>query len=283
MSPRFPFVAVDAPAGRADELGYVLMDLGASGVELRPQPEGVQLRASFDTHELAGLARKRLLEAEPGLVVELGEIIGDEWRDAYKEHFKPFALTPTIWVVPSWEQHQPRQDEQVLHMDPGRAFGTGLHATTSLVAEALEGLGEGLRGRRVLDVGTGSGVLIITALLLGAASGVAIDNDASVLDVARDNAQRNDVADRVSIHGADIAVVEGCFDVVLANIRAGVLIAMAAELVARTGSVLVLSGVLAGEEAEVCRAFVEHGMRHEATTRRGEGDDAWVALTLRPS
>jgi len=272
--PRFPFLRVAAATGRLDELGYVLMELGAQGVQLTDDA----VVASFGNDDEALAARAALLNEEPDLVVEHGAVIGDEWLDAYKEHFKPFALTRSIVVVPSWENYSPKSGERVLHMDPGRAFGTGLHATTALVAAALE---EHLKpGASVLDVGTGSGILVLVAMLLGASSGTAVDNDVDVLEVARENAARNGFAP--TIDARDVSDVAGTFDLVVANIRASVLIAMRAALRARCGGLLVLSGVLAGEEDEVREAFVADGMIHLATTRRGDGDDAWVALTMRP-
>ncbi len=277
MEPRFPFLAIDVPAIDAEDLGYALMDLGSSGVELQERGERVRVVASFASREAAEQARASL---DASLGAELGELVGDAWRDAYKQYFKPFSLTPSLVVVPSWERYQATPGETILQMDPGRAFGTGLHATTSLVAQALEARRAEVAGARVLDVGTGSGILAIAALLLGAREAVAIDNDPEVLDVARENLARNGL--EAQVDGTDVRDVPGRFEVVVANIRAETLIGMAGALRERTGALLVISGVLAAERHEVAAAFEAAGMRIDDTLQRDEGADAWIALVLRP-
>lgn len=291
-APRFPFLAVDVPAGRADDLAYELMTLGASGVEIRDDetfvagPGGgrVRLVASFDSREAAEEAREALAATEPGLEAQLGELVGDAWRDAYKEHFKPFALTDRLTVVPSWEGgYEVREGELVLRLDPGRAFGTGLHDTTSLVADQLDRQSDALAGATVLDVGTGSGILALAALLLGASRAVAVDNDPEVIDVARDNAARCGLSDRIQIDTTPVEEVAGRYPFVVANIRAGVLLGMAEDLRDRLepGGRLVLSGVLVSEQDEVREGFEAVGLTHVQTDRRGEGDDGWVAISMR--
>lgn len=284
MEPRFPFLAIEVAAADADDVGYALMELGAAGVELQERGERVRVVASFASLEAARSARNEL-DASLAQAMEVGELVGDAWRDAYKAHFKPFALTRSIVVVPSWERYEPKPGEVILQMDPGRAFGTGLHATTSLVAQALEARRERVAGARVLDVGTGSGILAIAALLLGAREAMAIDNDPEVLDVARENLARNAAATgaaRAQVDGTDVRDVAGRFEVVVANIRAGTLIDMADALLARTGGLLIVSGVLAAERDDVAQAFEAVGMRVEETLRRDEGADAWVAMVLVP-
>jgi ribosomal protein L11 methyltransferase len=143
-APRYPFVHVEAAPEDADAISGLLFDLGATGVEERDgstllkAPEGkVLLVASFDAHADALLAIDLLAEHEPPIEGRLEEIVGDEWRDAYKEFFKPFALTREITIKPPWCE-APDATGTVLELEPGRAFGTGLHATTSLVARILE-------------------------------------------------------------------------------------------------------------------------------------------------
>jgi len=291
VAPRFPLLLVDAPAGRADELAYELMMLGAAGVEIRDDttfikgPGGGQVRlvASMSSVEEAERVRAELSASEPGLTMRVEELVGDAWRDAYKEHFKPFHLTPTLVVVPPWEDYGAGEGEQLLQLDPGRAFGTGLHDTTSLVAEQLEARRADLAGATVLDVGTGSGILALAALLLGASQAVAVDNDPDVIDVARDNAARCGLADRVRIDTTAVEEVVGSYPVVLANIRASVLLSMASALHERMapGGLLVLSGVLRSEEAEVRAGFEALGLSHEDTRRRGTEGEGWVAIVMR--
>ena len=290
--PRFPYLQIDA-RDRVDELGSWLFELGASGVETRDDattPRGpggglVRIVASFADLARAEAAASEVRAAFPELACEVGEIVGDAWRDAYKQFFAPFSLTASIVVVPPWVPgHRPGEGQRILWMDPGRAFGTGLHATTRLVAEALEARRAELAGAAVLDVGTGSGILALSALLLGAARAEAIDNDPEVLDVARENAEKNGLSEKIAVSLTALAEVRGQFPVVVANIRAGTLIEMAADLRARLTSpgLLVLSGILASERHEVVSGF-SAAFVVEAIDERGEGPDAWVALVLRPS
>src|SRR5262249_38106913 len=159
-----------------DEVAAALFELGATGVEERddstlargPGEGRVTVVASFATHEAADTAVRELRAAMPALAPRLEEIVGDAWRDAWKGHFAPFPLTPRVTVAPPWVDYRAKPGETVLVLEPGRAFGTGLHATTALVAETLDAHSAALAGCEVLDVGTGSGILSLVALILGA-------------------------------------------------------------------------------------------------------------------
>ena len=280
--PRYPFVHVDVSAEDADEVSAYLFELGASGVEERDTTtlakslgEGkVTLVASFATRADADAAVAELDEA---FAPRVEEIVGDAWRDAWKEHYRPFSLTPRVTVRPPWEPYEKqRADELVLELEPGRAFGTGLHATTSLVARTLDREAARLAGAPVLDVGTGSGILALVAIALGAGRVVAIDNDADVVGVVRENAERNGMGDRVEASDTDVAAITDTFPIVLANIEARVLIPLAPSIAARVakGGLLVLSGILVGQEDDVRAAYPELTLR--ATEREGE----WVSLSL---
>src|SRR5688572_9933484 len=179
--PRYPFVHVEVDAAAEDEVSGALWELGATGVEVRDDatlakgPTGGRtlLVASFDSRDEADAAIEALREALPdlfatGTAPRIEEVVGDAWRDAWKEHFQPFALTPRIMVRPPWvpDADVARGPEvtHVLELEPGRAFGTGLHATTSLVARALDAESDRLKNAVVLDAGTGSGILALVAL-----------------------------------------------------------------------------------------------------------------------
>ncbi|WP_437741436.1 50S ribosomal protein L11 methyltransferase [Sorangium sp. So ce1504] len=307
MEPRYPFVAVDVPEPEADEIGALLFELGASGVEQRDEQTLVRgarsgqvtLVASFEDHGEAMEAIAALGEQSPPLAARLEEVVGDAWRDAWKEHFAPFALTPTITVVPPWAERAPeREGERVLLLEPGRAFGTGLHATTALVAELLDEHAAELRGRELLDVGTGSGILALVALVLGAERAIAIDNDEDVIEVVLENAARNGLEGRIE---ASAGVVEGVtrrFPWVVANIEARVLRPLAPELarVLEPGGWLILSGILESERDDLIARYTSlpRALEHVATRpdpaspggdrRAGRGDaggEGWVALLFR--
>ncbi len=173
---------------------------------------------------------------------------------------------------PPWEAHTAKRGETVLVLEPGRAFGTGLHETTRLVAEAVARMKRTLRASSVLDAGTGSGILSLVALSLGARRALGVDIDADAIEVARENATRNAMGRRASFSTTPLGKVKGTFALVLANIEADVLIAQERALRARVarGGRLVLSGILDSREADVRLAFGKPVTR----TKRGE----WVAL-----
>lgn len=281
--PRYPFVHVDVPADLADEVSALLFGMGATGVEERDAttlaknagPDAVTLVASFDTREAAEEACEAF---DDSFAPRIEEVVGDGWRDAWKEHFHPFALTERITVRPPWEAYEAkREGEKVLELEPGRAFGTGLHATTSLVSKALDARADELRSREVLDVGTGSGILALAALLLGASGARGIDTDADAIEVAKENAERNGLADRFVADTTPVEGIDAAYPVVLANIEARVLIPLA-EAIKKTvapGGLLVLSGILVGQEDEVAKAYAPFVV--EETPVEGE----WVALVLR--
>ncbi|AGP40398.1 50S ribosomal protein L11 methyltransferase [Sorangium cellulosum] len=305
MEPRYPFVAVDVPEPEADEIAAALFELGASGVEQRDEQTLVRgarsgqvtLVASFEDHGEAQAAIAALGELSPPLAARLEEVVGDAWRDAWKEHFAPFALTPTITVVPPWIERAPeREGERVLLLEPGRAFGTGLHATTALVAELLDEHAAELRGRELLDVGTGSGILALVALLLGAERAVAIDNDDDVIEVVHENAARNGLEGRIEASAGVVEQVTRRFPWVVANIEARVLRPLAPELarVLAPGGWLILSGILESERDDLVARYTSLPLAHVATrpdpaSGRGEraagrgdaGGEGWVALLFR--
>jgi ribosomal protein L11 methyltransferase len=281
-TPRYPQVSIDVAREDSDEASSFLFDLGASGVEERDEttllsgssPGKVTLVASFETREEAEQA---VAQIDPSWSPRVTEIVGDAWRDEWKKHFVPFRLTPSIVIRPPWESYTPASaSEIVLELEPGRAFGTGLHATTALVARALEAHRDRLASHDILDVGTGSGILALVALALGAVRARAIDVDPDAIEVAIENARRNGLEDRMTADSGALSTIQGSFAVVTANIEARVLVPMADDLQARLapGGLLVLSGVLGSQEDEVRKAF--GGLVLSEAPREGE----WVALVM---
>lgn len=294
MEPRYPFVAVDAPSEEADELSAALFELGAMGVEERDDQTlikgagagRVTLVGSFETREAADRAIEELLSTQPACGARLEEVVGDAWRDAWKEHFAPFLLTSRIRVVPPWAAGAPLGPGELrLELEPGRAFGTGLHATTALVAELIEDRVQALAGEEVLDVGTGSGILALVALLLGASRATAIDTDDDVIPVVLENAARNHLSERLDARAGGVETVDRVFPWVLANIEARVLRPLAPALgrALAPGGLLILSGLLESEHDELVALYTSLPRRlaHiETRTRPGAGDDGWIALVL---
>jgi ribosomal protein L11 methyltransferase len=212
----------------------------------------------------------------------------EDWANAWKRFYKPLRVGRRILLKPSWEQVDAAPDDLVIELDPGMAFGTGLHPSTRLCIAALE---DRLQpGDDLLDVGTGSGVLAIVAHKLGARTILATDIDPIAIDVARDNAQRNhvpldlDPGMRVGA-GSIPAAMADRFDVIVANILAEVLVKLfdagygyppLAEPL-KPGGLLILAGII----MERAPLVIEAAQRHGCTLidQKQEGD--WVALVVR--
>ncbi len=283
--PRYPFVHVDVGPDDVDETSALLFELGAEGVEERDETTLVKntasgkvtLVAAFSNREDAEAAIVELDATLPSSVPRYEEVVGDAWRDAWKEHYKPYAIAEGLVVRPPWEPYEAKAGEKVLELEPGRAFGTGLHETTRLVARAIRAHASEVQGKLVIDVGCGSGILALAALALGAARAVAIDNDPEAIDVTRENAARNALTDRVDASTTDIAALDLQAPLVLANIEARILIPMAADLQRRVapGGLLLLSGILVPQRDDVRAAYPD--MELLDSPALGE----WVLLALR--
>jgi ribosomal protein L11 methyltransferase len=218
------------------------------------EPQG---RAQWHTLRLE-LAKAGVSMLSEPVARELAE---SEWRDSYKAHFKPWQFGRLHWV-PVWMKsgYAVPAGEAVLWLDPGLAFGTGNHETTRLCVERLVALTEehGASGR-VIDAGCGSGILALSAALLGFRKIVAFDNDPEAVRVSEENAALNGLEGRVKFFVGDLVtgLKAASAEVVLANIQADVLIRFAPQLVGAVapGGTLVLSGILAKENVDVRTAF----------------------------
>jgi ribosomal protein L11 methyltransferase len=204
-----------------------------------------------------------------------------DWAESWKAFFPVMRVGRRIVIRPTWRRHRAGPGDVVLALDPGMAFGTGLHPTTRLCLAALEPMVDDgrLAGSRVLDVGCGSGILAIAALRLGATSALGVDTDPIAVESTAANARRNDLARRLRAREGSLPTGAGPFDVVLANLIAGVLVPVAPLLrdELRPGGTLLASGIFADREVEVATAFGAAGF--ELTGRTVEGD--WVALEAR--
>lgn len=181
----------------------------------------------------------------------------EDWGATWKEHFKPFAIVPGLVIAPTWEEYRPAPGEAVIIMDPGMAFGTGHHATTTLSLELLQRSLRGGRGMRVLDVGTGTGILGMAALLFGASGALGIDNDPEAIAAASENARRNGLGERMQVTATPLGELSGRYRVVVANIVHDVLLDLAEDLIRLTepGGFLILSGILVGDQVASIRSF----------------------------
>ncbi len=204
----------------------------------------------------------------------------EDWSQAWKRYFTVHHATQRIVIKPSWRDYQAQPGEVVVELDPGAAFGTGLHPTTQLCLQALEELT--WPGIGVLDVGTGSGILAIAAAKLGAKHVMAVDVDAVAVRVAQENVNLNRCSDQISVAEGTARMEAGSgYDLVVANIIANVIIGMAADLTERLrpGGTLVVSGIIRGRTPEVRAALRSAGLRNITSQRAGD----WLALRgIRP-
>ncbi len=214
--------------------------------------------------------------AEPVLTSTM--ILDEDWGRSWKEHFKPFPIVPGLIISPTWEEYQETPGELLLEMDPGMAFGTGHHATTSLSLALLKGvLVTDTIKRKILDVGTGTGILGMAAVLFGAGEVLGIDNDPDAVKAAEENVVHNGLQKSMQVSLAPLSALAGEYQVVVANIVHDILLDISTDLTRLTANngVLILSGILVGEQVEsVVSRFVESGFVLKKEEVRGE----WVAL-----
>lgn len=218
------------------------------------------------------------LEQHSGIRCRLSEkaVNDEDWAESWKAHFWPTKLGRRIVVTPTWRDYAPERGDLVIEIDPGMAFGTGSHATTVLCVRALEDLTR--PGISILDVGTGSGILLAAAAKLGAACGRGIDVDPVAVTVARENLERNHVpADRFAVTEGDLAeTVTERYALVVANILSAVIIRLLPQIAAvcAPGGRLIFSGIVEKNQPPVLAAMADHGLDVlEVRTL-----DDWVAI-----
>jgi ribosomal protein L11 methyltransferase len=296
-------LAVDADVEAVEAVSEILGRVASGGTSVEPAFELVDegLGARIDPSRPATVraylpARDRA--AADRAVAEVAEALGHlqafglrpigelrtrivqeaDWADAWKAYFPVMRIGRRLVIRPTWRRHRRAPDDIVLALDPGMAFGTGLHPTTRLCVAALEAVADrgDLADASVLDVGCGSGILAIAALKLGAASAVGVDTDPIAIEASIANARRNALARRLRARVGSLPTGEPAFDVVLANLIAGLLVVLADDLhdELRPGGVLVASGIFVDREADVVAAFERVGLA--VVDRRAEGD--WVVL-----
>jgi ribosomal protein L11 methyltransferase len=281
-----------APGGTSVEPGFELVDEGLSA---RIDPGRPATIRAYVPARVATAAEAAAAEAERALdhlrafdlrpIGPLRVRLVDEadWAEAWKRHFPVTRIGQGIVIRPSWRRHRAAPGEVVLALDPGMAFGTGLHPTTRLCLEAIESLaGRGaLEDARVLDVGCGSGILSVAAAAFGASSVLGLDTDPIAIEATLGNARRNRHSHTIGARLGSLPSGEPAHDVVLANLIASVLVTLASGLAAelRPGGTLVASGIFRDRQAEVSEAFRGAGLE----IRGGRPADDWLALeAVRP-
>ncbi len=201
-----------------------------------------------------------------------------DWNENWKKYFHATEIGERLAIVPSWEKYENKDNRTILQIDPGAAFGTGTHATTSLCLDMLQNYVDS--GTEMLDIGCGSGILAVASVLLGAKNAVGVDIDAQSVKTARENAGINGVTDKTEFIVGDLAErVTGKYSVVCANIVADVVIRLLESVknYMQTDAVLIVSGIIDLREKDVLRAAERYGFAVAEKRYR----DNWCAFALK--
>lgn len=249
--------------------------------ELLDQPRDIvkvhmYLAPDENPAEVLPLFKERLDAAGIEYELSTAGIEQEDWQNAWKQYYHAMDIGRRLAIVPGWERYE--TDRIAITMDPGMAFGTGTHETTSLCLEVLDEMVQG--GERMLDIGTGSGILAIAALKLGAASAEGVDIDPMCVRTAGENAARNGVEDRLTVLVGDLSdKATGVYDIITANIVASAILSLAPHIPAllATGGLFVSSGIIDTRKEEVLAGLREAGLDpFEVREKRG-----WVCILCR--
>lgn len=240
-----------------------------------PDTDNIESHVAHIEERIAGLGAFGI-QAEPHRV-ESRQVFEEDWATSWKKYYKPMRVGQRIVIKPTWEEYAPTPGDLIVEMDPGMAFGTGTHETTKLCIELLQDHLKG--GETVYDVGTGSGILAITAARLDADKVLAIDLDPVAVDSARINVDLNELTNVTVKAGNLLDETDEKADVVIANIIADVIIFLATDLhrVLKPGGLFIGSGIIHLREAEVLEALAVAGF--EILEVRNEND--WRAIAAR--
>ncbi|AOK89100.1 50S ribosomal protein L11 methyltransferase [Paenibacillus sp. SEL1] len=264
----------DIPEGQAIIKGYFAEEVDMDSIRSQIEPRVEELR-TFDI--------------DPGEVqYELKTVDEDDWANAWKQYFKPLRVSDRLTIKPTWEEYEPAsEEEKIIELDPGMAFGTGTHPTTSLCLRTLESVIKG--GEEVIDVGTGSGILAIGAVKLGAKHVLALDLDPVAVSSARENTRLNGLEERITIKESDLLSVLNASDptlgiqlpvkLVVANILAEIILLFIDDVykALEPGGIYIASGIWKNKEEVVETALKAAGFEIAEISR----DEDWLAFVAR--
>jgi len=297
--PAWVEIKVAVLPSEADAVANFLIELGSNGIVEEsnnlsaaiPHKEGLLVLKAYLNNDvninscvdsiknyLTSIRRmeRAFVNQEPELLFT--EIEDEDWNEKWKSFFQPVKVTKNIVIKPSWRNYWKKENEMVIELDPGMAFGTGTHPSTRLCLQALEDLIEDSPDREnasLLDVGTGSGILAIAAALLGMKQVVGIDIDVQAVACAKKNAAVNAVAEQMLFESTPLHKLPGLFSTVVANILPQTLIDMKEDLIRHLApsGYLILSGILVERAQEIIEAF-----RKELIFKKETQEEEWSCL-----
>jgi ribosomal protein L11 methyltransferase len=291
--PRFQCVVAEAPdLERAERALAEAMAAGATGAEQREagargSGEGGVTLLLYAADADAGAVRAAAEAVLGAFAVTVEAVVEQDWSEAWKEGLRPVEVSPRLRIRPSFDASPARPGQRDLVIDPGQAFGTGGHESTRLALEGLDALRREVRVTpRVLDVGTGTGVLALAALALGARRAVGLDLDPLAAPAARENASRNGEAAHLDVFTGPVEALapEVRFHGIVANLLRRELEPLIEALARRVepGGWLVFSGLLDEEVDELCARFASAGIAREAVLRARDASGVlWAGLLMR--
>lgn len=287
MSASWLQLTLKAPSAALDSVSNFLIERGSPGVVIKKN----EVQAFFARPARTAYLKRdihRFLRAMKGIYPGVGEeglrwtlLQEKNWQNSWRRFFQPQKVGKSLWVGPPWIVPPELPQRQVITIEPGMAFGTGTHPTTRTCLEFLEEVVASLNSEklRVLDVGTGSGILAIAVAKMGASKVLALDNDPIALRAARANIRLNRAQHKVKLTHVALGCVKGSFTVVVANLTAETIIGLARALRKKASSrgYLILSGILRPMAEDVLRRFTPKSF--ELVRQRSHRE--WTTLLLR--
>jgi len=260
--------------GEADEVAALLGRFGRGGAVVEEGPQGLLVKAFLPMDRALPRKKEKLytLFGHLSLILPLKleeEVLEEDWAVAWRAYFTPLHIGRLV-IRPSWHEYSPGPGETVLELDPGQAFGTGHHPTTSMCLLLLE---KYLRpGMEVQDLGTGSGILALAAARLGAGSVLALDTDPLAVKAARENVRKNGLGAVIKVRKGTLAPRWGHFDLVVANLTASIILRLLPALPSalKGGGILIAGGIIGDREDEVDKGLLAAGLKLREKATEGE-------------
>lgn len=268
----YKLVSIETNSKGIESVTGRLYTLDIAGVEIKEEKDKVFIKTCIEenckTEEILKDIKESMNALKDydhekqfgSLFITVTETCDNDWQNTWKKYYKPTKIGHNVVIVPEWEEYNAQKDDIIVKVEPGSAFGSGTHETTSLCIEFIENFVKS--DTKVLDIGTGTGILAVTALKLGAESAVAVDIDEKAVETAKINAKLNGVDNKFTVFSGNLAEkVSGEFELITANIVADAIISLAPAVpkLLEKGGIFIASGIISKREEEVRKALCDNG------------------------